>query len=108
PLSSSCPFHPSAAPRHPPSFPTRRSSDLASRPRPFASALSRTSCTYSASRSSVDPWRNTHSACLAPNSRPTAEDPAWKSTGVRRSEEHTSELQSRENLVCRLLLEKKK
>src|SRR5690606_40515855 len=25
---------------------------------------------------------------------------------VRRSEEHTSELQSRENLVCRLLLEK--
>src|SRR5690606_42125400 len=29
--------------------------------------------------------------------------------GLRqRSEEHTSELQSRENLVCRLLLEKKK
>src|SRR5690606_40316843 len=28
--------------------------------------------------------------------------------GVGRSEEHTSELQSRENLVCRLLLEKKK
>ena len=27
---------------------------------------------------------------------------------VFRSEEHTSELQSRENLVCRLLLEKKK
>src|SRR5690606_40646646 len=27
--------------------------------------------------------------------------------GYRRSEEHTSELQSRENLVCRLLLEKK-
>src|SRR5690606_41876190 len=26
----------------------------------------------------------------------------------RRSEEHTSELQSRENLVCRLLLEKQK
>src|SRR5579883_275692 len=30
----------------------------------------------------------------------------WR--GIRRSEEHTSELQSRENLVCRLLLEKKK
>src|SRR5690606_32892692 len=29
-------------------------------------------------------------------------------TGYARSEEHTSELQSRENLVCRLLLEKKK
>src|SRR5690606_40305305 len=29
-------------------------------------------------------------------------------TSPARSEEHTSELQSRENLVCRLLLEKKK
>src|SRR5215475_16105153 len=29
-------------------------------------------------------------------------------TPQARSEEHTSELQSRENLVCRLLLEKKK
>src|SRR5690606_41074345 len=29
-------------------------------------------------------------------------------TFYKRSEEHTSELQSRENLVCRLLLEKKK
>src|SRR5258706_9320317 len=28
--------------------------------------------------------------------------------GIRRSEEHTSELQSLTNLVCRLLLEKKK
>src|SRR3712207_8937325 len=28
--------------------------------------------------------------------------------GVQRSEEHTSELQSRQYLVCRLLLEKKK
>src|SRR5207302_4717383 len=28
-------------------------------------------------------------------------------SGLARSEEHTSELQSRENLVCRLLLEKK-
>src|SRR5690349_22852254 len=28
--------------------------------------------------------------------------------GARRSEEHTSELQSRRDLVCRLLLEKKK
>src|SRR5690242_21529754 len=31
----------------------------------------------------------------------------WK-TGACRSEEHTSELQSHVNLVCRLLLEKKK
>src|SRR2546427_8268751 len=33
----------------------------------------------------------------------------WKPTGRPcRSEEHTSELQSQSNLVCRLLLEKKK
>src|SRR5690625_6820548 len=32
----------------------------------------------------------------------------WGSTGKERSEEHTSELQSRGHLVCRLLLEKKK
>src|SRR3712207_7371805 len=31
-----------------------------------------------------------------------------KGTGTPRSEEHTSELQSRQYLVCRLLLEKKK
>src|SRR5436305_9863206 len=36
----------------------------------------------------------------------------WRATGllraIARSEEHTSELQSRPHLVCRLLLEKKK
>src|SRR5690606_41893948 len=32
---------------------------------------------------------------------------ARRHRGAPRSEEHTSELQSRENLVCRLLLEKK-
>src|SRR5436309_7694044 len=34
--------------------------------------------------------------------------PARLEPAAWRSEEHTSELQSRENLVCRLLLEKKK
>src|SRR6266496_5413102 len=34
--------------------------------------------------------------------------PSWDPCGRRRSEEHTSELQSRRELVCRLLLEKKK
>src|SRR5690349_24077864 len=34
--------------------------------------------------------------------------PAPLSAGANRSEEHTSELQSRRDLVCRLLLEKKK
>src|SRR5438445_8401937 len=32
----------------------------------------------------------------------------WRRQPVGRSEEHTSELQSRQYLVCRLLLEKKK
>src|SRR2546430_5430451 len=35
-------------------------------------------------------------------------DLAFAGRDVRRSEEHTSELQSQSNLVCRLLLEKKK
>src|SRR3712207_7373196 len=34
--------------------------------------------------------------------------PAGERFGLARSEEHTSELQSRQYLVCRLLLEKKK
>src|SRR5690606_41401210 len=37
-----------------------------------------------------------------------SDDAAATSEASARSEEHTSELQSRENLVCRLLLEKKK
>src|SRR2546427_4374984 len=46
-------------------------------------------------RSSTSSWAPSH--------------PAFCSTGSRsRSEEHTSELQSQSNLVCRLLLEKKK
>src|SRR3989442_7827905 len=42
---------------------------------------------------------------IAPYPRPTGSDPAR--FRLRRSEEHTSELQSRPHLVCRLLLEKK-
>src|SRR5258708_5591102 len=40
---------------------------------------------------------------ILPGSKQTLDDLAW----VRRSEEHTSELQSPDHLVCRLLLEKK-
>src|SRR4051812_49807675 len=50
----------------------------------------------------VDHWGSYHDA-LAPD-RDTGR---WLFTS-RRSEEHTSELQSHVNLVCRLLLEKKK
>src|SRR2546421_8462625 len=39
---------------------------------------------------------------------PECGEPVCDSAGANRSEEHTSELQSRSDLVCRLLLEKKK
>src|SRR5690606_41593471 len=44
------------------------------------------------------------------SSKPDTDSSRMLCSGARivRSEEHTSELQSRENLVCRLLLEKKK
>src|SRR2546430_13570570 len=51
------------------------------------------------------------SICIAAR-RATVRSSRWPSTSSRgssaRSEEHTSELQSQSNLVCRLLLEKKK
>src|SRR2546427_7996330 len=40
--------------------------------------------------------------------KPEASTVPYASALVKRSEEHTSELQSQSNLVCRLLLEKKK
>src|SRR5207302_8711797 len=68
------------------SFPTRRSSDLKDCALPLASTLQ-----------SLSP-----AGCF--------EMAAFGAVTLEssRSEEHTSELQSRENLVCRLLLEKKK
>src|SRR5690606_41943744 len=45
---------------------------------------------------------------LERHSIPTARYRTFTALEPARSEEHTSELQSRENLVCRLLLEKKK
>src|SRR5699024_12860218 len=65
------------------SFPTRRSSDLSS-----------------------IVVRISSSDNLAPTSVKSGPDAPSKS--APRSEEHTSELQSRFDLVCRLLLEKKK
>src|SRR5258708_18444721 len=40
--------------------------------------------------------------------KPASPAKAPTASGLRRSEEHTSELQSPDHLVCRLLLEKKK
>src|SRR2546427_1323501 len=51
-----------------------------------------------------------HDALPICSSRTCADGPAHERRrhDPRRSEEHTSELQSQSNLVCRLLLEKKK
>src|SRR5947209_12659189 len=45
--------------------------------------------------------------CAAARDIPSSERPAVCRRRSQRSEEHTSELQSRQYLVCRLLLEKK-
>src|SRR5205085_7567295 len=78
------------------SFPTRRSSDLVidatRRWLREANPLN----TYLAERCFKDPSRRTLLAVL------------YDAFTLWRSEEHTSELQSQSNLVCRLLLEKKK
>src|SRR5690606_41584187 len=102
---------PSAPPSALRSFPTRRSSDLLSesltgvfnqpdrsiKPIPVGEERPRTSEPDS-------------TAMDDPSSDSTLGSSIAVLSGslVRRSEEHTSELQSRENLVCRLLLEKKK
>src|SRR5690606_40888247 len=51
---------------------------------------------------------NSHPFCSPYWVRATRSSNAFSSSSLARSEEHTSELQSRENLVCRLVLEKKK
>src|SRR5687768_17744099 len=55
-------------------------------------------------RSSSRVWGCASRAASARGSSATV----WPAPSARRSEEHTSELQSRLHLVCRLLLEKKK
>src|SRR5690606_41306526 len=92
----------SAAPRDLHSFPTRRSSDLAHRRAARERELVEATLVHHVDEE------------LAGSAGAAAEDDvehARRHAGLLeelRSEEHTSELQSRENLVCRLLLEKKK
>src|SRR5438270_9721096 len=50
----------------------------------------------------------TSSSCCASPTSPCTRPMSRPHEGEVRSEEHTSELQSQSNLVCRLLLEKKK
>src|SRR5262249_59396964 len=82
-----------AHPRHLPSFPTRRSSDLL-RVERSDRLICKEKCWLLNQRSS-----DGHSLVL---------ERWFNSQHFSRSEEHTSELQSLTNLVCRLLLEKKK
>src|SRR5688572_31108154 len=84
----------SRSPPHPHlhSFPTRRSSDLTAR------HLLRHDVIYA--REGL--------IGHAPAERKGEQLPLPRIQALERSEEHTSELQSQSNLVCRLLLEKKK
>src|SRR5260370_26559789 len=52
--------------------------------------------------------QNSRPSCTTPFGARRTGGVCFEPTGVVRSEEHTSELQSHLNLVCRLLLEKKK
>src|SRR5690606_40857556 len=93
------------------SFPTRRSSDLQTSL--FFEAIHRSKSAqivvlcrvFSRYAYPVAAIRRVTGAPLL-CSRVNAAAPSTDSTAQTRSEEHTSELQSRENLVCRLLLEK--
>src|SRR3989442_8663142 len=61
------------------------------------------------SRTRISTWRRPHrEGEVSPARTPSAADIRGRIPRVMRSEEHTSELQSRPHLVCRLLLEKKK
>src|SRR5207253_9935887 len=104
-------FHYSAHPRVLHSFPTRRSSDLEYRtrslgPGPHDLDVPRTLLF------SLFLFASSGTVYLA--ERRLARDDQrgfatwWLASIGLRSEEHTSELQSRGHLVCRLLLEKKK
>src|SRR5947208_9924105 len=92
------------------SFPTRRSSDLKATP-----ALSSASSRRGLSRTTCGIDMLCPYLALAASGSLTLPPPAapilprhTSSPAALRSEEHTSELQSPDHLVCRLLLEKKK
>src|SRR5690606_39914153 len=93
------------------SFPTRRSSDLAPSPRP-ARSLQHLARIEGVAHGLAD--ENEEAQHRRDGEEAGEPEPRRLQIGFalrqklaqRRSEEHTSELQSRENLVCRLLLEK--
>src|SRR5690606_39721737 len=92
-----CSFTRCGGQRHRHSFPTRRSSDLGNEVKQFESEFA----SYCGTKHCIGVANGLDALILIFR--------AYKELGKlqSRSEEHTSELQSRENLVCRLLLEKK-
>src|SRR5690606_42028328 len=82
------------------SFPTRRSSDLSLTRSSVAPRTTVSPCAHAAATNSTGNSSIMSATCASGTSMPRS--------GACRSEEHTSELQSRENLVCGLLREKKK
>src|SRR5207248_11697750 len=99
-----CCIYVRAAPRHLHSFPTRRSSDLSHN---FSRGLVMKILVTGAAG-----FIGFHVACrlLADGHDVVGLDSVnhYYDVRIKRSEEHTSELQSPYDLVCRLLLEKKK
>src|SRR5699024_12544640 len=89
-----------AAPRHLHSFPTRRSSDL--------ETYKDSNRDFERSLSVQSPFLNGGLFWTGDSTYEKDQMSANHQFHVERSEEHTSELQSRFDLVCRLLLEKKK
>src|SRR5690606_39754128 len=101
----------SAAHRDPPSFPTRRSSDLvggATVPAPQPAGLVIEEAGPAKNAYADRKGHSIKHATIHWWGKPSGQSFEGIRDYLIRSEEHTSELQSRENLVCRLLLEKKK
>src|SRR3712207_7178088 len=71
----------------------------------FRSSGSRAAVSSSTSAVSRTSYGTAASSSGSASTRSLARRPAWVNV---RSEEHTSELQTRQYIVCRLLLEKKK
>src|SRR5690606_41687468 len=98
-------------PRGVPSFPTRRSSDLKRYPGIYASLVLEIYA-QNGDMALVKRALKVKGVRNEPEGRVLSRELMLRELAdldtKMRSEEHTSELQSRENLVCRLLLEKKK
>src|SRR5207244_13266346 len=107
-LLARCSFLYSSRPHHPAlhSFPTRRSSDLRGQVSCQATFLDDNSW-FIQPASRARRWVYRFVSRERPRSEALNSVLASLDWGIR-SEEHTSELQSPDHLVCRLLLEKKK